>query len=93
MQTIPWGKIESLQNEIKALKSLSKKKASKKTAGEAKPSSIEGILKGVEFTDEDFEEAKKIWFDYDHLMYQKHKQSFPFSSEKRKKDLSPASKK
>lgn len=73
MQTVPWDKIKALEDEIKALKSLGEKPAAKKKASKAKPSSIEGILKGVEFTDEEIEEAKKIWFDYDHLMYQKHK--------------------
>lgn len=73
MQTIPWQKIKSLEEEIKALKSLNKK-TSKKTAGkESKPSSIEGILKGVHASWKDFQEAKKIWFDEDHLLHQKHK--------------------
>ena len=71
MQTIPWDKIKALEDEIKTLKSLGEKKVAKKKA--TKKNSLRGILKGIEFTDEDFEEAKRIWFDYDHLMYQKHK--------------------
>lgn len=72
MQTIPWQKIESLQKEIKALKSLGKTKPSKTATRRAKPSSIEGILKGIDFTNEEIEEAKKIWFNEDHILYQKH---------------------
>lgn len=79
--TIPWQKIKSLEDEIKALKSLGKKLPKKKTGKKndlkgilkSKPSSIEGILKGVNASWEDFQEAKKIWFDEDHLLYQKHK--------------------
>lgn len=83
MQTIPWQKIKSLEEEIKVLKSLGKqqnKKAVKRAKDKSlygilktKPSSIEGILKGVHSTWEDFEEAKNIWFDEDHLLHQKHK--------------------
>ena len=69
-QSIPWEKIESLQKEIDQLKALGKKKVAKKTG---KKNSLRGILKGVEFTDEDFEEVKKMWFDEAHLLYQKHK--------------------
>lgn len=80
MHSIPWQKIKSLEEEIKALKSLGEKQT-KKTARKdslkgilkVKPSSIEGILKGVHSTWEDFEEAKKIWFDEEHLLHQKHK--------------------
>jgi len=69
MQTIPWQKIESLQKEIKQLKSLGKKKVGKKSG----PLSIEGMLKGVDVTWNDFQEVKKIWFDEEHLLHQKHK--------------------
>lgn len=73
-QSIPWEKIKALEEEIKTLKSLGEKpKAKKNLTDKSKPSSIEGILKGIEFTEEDFKEAKKIWFDEDHLLYQKHK--------------------
>lgn len=85
MQTIiPWQKIKALEEEIKVLKSLGKKEAVKKTTKKSKvkslygilktePSSIEGILKGVNSTWEDFEEVKKMWFDEEHLLHQKHK--------------------
>lgn len=78
MQTIiPWQK-------IKVMKSLGKKKAVKKSTKKSKvkslygilktkPSSIEGILKGVDSTWEDFEEVKRMWFDEEHLLHQKHK--------------------
>lgn len=70
MQTIPWQKIESLQKEIAQLKALGKKKAGKKAS---QPLSIEGMLKGTDLTWKDFQEAKKIWFDENHLLLQKHK--------------------
>ncbi len=75
--TIPWQKIKALEEEIKQLKSINK--PSKKTKGKslygilkAKPSDIEGILKGVQSSWKDFQEAKKIWFDEKHLLHQKH---------------------
>lgn len=83
MQTIPWQKIKSLEEEIKALKSLGKKQPKKaaKRAKEkslygilkSKPSSIEGILKGVNVSWKDFQEVKQMWFDEDHILHQKHK--------------------
>lgn len=70
MQTIiPWQKIKALEDEIKALKSLGKKQTKKSV----KKDSLKGILKGVHATWKDFQEVKKMWFDEDHLLYQKHK--------------------
>ena len=57
MQNIIWQKIESLQTEIKRLKTLSKK--SKAIKDDDK--SLYGILKGIKFSWKDFMEAKKIW--------------------------------
>jgi Asp-tRNA(Asn)/Glu-tRNA(Gln) amidotransferase A subunit family amidase len=57
MQNIIWRKIESLQQEIKQLKNLSKKSEAKKNSN----ASLYGILKGVKFSWKDFIEAKKIW--------------------------------
>ncbi len=84
MQTIPWQKIKALEEEIKVLKSLGKKqpkKAVKKSKGKflhgilkTERSSIEGILQRVKSNWADFEGAKKIWFDEEHLLHQKHKQ-------------------
>lgn len=79
--TIPWQKIKALEDEIKVLKSLGKKTIKKpsnkknnlKGILKSKPSSIEGILKGVGSTWKDFKEAKKIWFDEEHILHQKHK--------------------
>ena len=68
--TIPWGKIQALEDEIKALKSLGNKKAStKKKISKPKKDPLEGILKaafqGIEVTEEDFREAKRSLFPYD----------------------------
>lgn len=62
MQHIPWEKIKSLQKEIDQLKSLNDPSTamSKKT----KPLSIEGILKGITFSEEEIEEAQKKIFDF-----------------------------
>lgn len=64
--------IRSLEDEIKALKALGKPEPKKKKKAKPKKDPIEGMLKGIEFTDEDFEEAKKMWFNEEHLLYQKH---------------------
>lgn len=72
-QHVPWEKIHALEEEIKTLKALGKPEPKKKKKTKPKKDPIEGILKGIKFTDEDFEEAKKMWFDEEHLLYQKHK--------------------
>lgn len=66
MQNIPWQKIRALEEEIKALKTLGRKTKPKKNP-------LKGILKGVKFSDEDFEEAEKIWFNEEHLLKLRHK--------------------
>jgi hypothetical protein len=71
MQNIPLAKIKSLENEVKALKYLGKKSLLKK-GKKSKFSSIEGILKGVKFSEKDIEEAK-YKFDYNHIIHQTHK--------------------
>ncbi|MBI2040124.1 hypothetical protein HYT18_03555 [Candidatus Microgenomates bacterium] len=80
MQTIPWQKIKALEDEIKVLKNLGKKQVKKTTKKDslkgilkAKPSSIEGILKGVNVSWKDFQEVKQMWLDEDHILHQKHK--------------------
>ncbi len=74
MQNIPWGKIQALEDEIKALKSLGKKSSVKKSS-RSKKSPIEDILKdafkGIEVTEEDFKEAE-IKLDMNHILFQKH---------------------
>lgn len=73
--TIPWGKIKSLEEEIKALKALGKPEP-KKHFVKPKKNPLEGFLKGVNIPDEEIEMALKeaeIKFDYDHIIYQKHK--------------------
>lgn len=70
MQQIPLAKIESLENEVKTLKTLGQK-PSRKRGQKSKPSNIEGILKGIKFTEEDFKEAE-FQFNYNHIIYQKH---------------------
>lgn len=69
MQTIPWQKIHVLEDEIKALKSLGKKQSKKV----GQKTNLKGILKDIHITWKDFQEAKKIWFNESHLLYQKHK--------------------
>lgn len=70
MQTIiPWQKIKALEEEIETLKSLGKKQIKKPV----KTDSLKGILKGVHVTWKEFQEVKKMWFDEDHILYQKHK--------------------
>lgn len=72
MQHIPWEKIKSLQKEIDQLKSLndpstamSKKRLAKKNISKkTKPLSIEGMLKGITFSEEEIEEAQKKVFDF-----------------------------
>lgn len=75
MQNIPWGKIQALEDEIKALKSWGEQKPAKKAKQKKDP--LKGILKdalkGVKITEKDFDEAE-IKFDMDHILYQKHKQ-------------------
>lgn len=66
MQNIPWKKIESLEEEIKQLKSPSKKTKQKKDP-------LKGIWKGLRFSNTEIEEAKKIWFNEGHLLELKHK--------------------
>lgn len=62
-QSIPWEKIHSLEEEIKALKSLGKKPVAKKKL--ATPfNNLYGILKGVKVTEKDFKEAEKSLFPY-----------------------------
>ena len=61
MQNLILQKIKSLETEIKALKRLDKKTRVKK---KGKKSSLYGILKGVRFSDEEIEEAKKAIFDF-----------------------------
>lgn len=66
-QYVPWEKIRSLEEEIKALKALGKPEPKKKTKPKKDP--LEGILaeafKGIEVTEEDFKEARKSLFPYD----------------------------
>ena len=59
MQTVPWQKIQALQEEIKRLKinlSISKKKNKKET--------LFGILKGVKISEKDINQAKSKIFSY-----------------------------
>ena len=58
MQNSLKQKIQALQKEIDALKKTSKK------AAETKPTKIEGILKGIEFTEKEIKEAKRSIFSY-----------------------------
>lgn len=66
-------KIQSLEKELKDIKRLFKesgaKKSKKKIVKKSKPLSIEGILKGVKFSEEEIEEAQKAIFSHseDHI--------------------------
>lgn len=75
-QIIPWEKIKSLEQEIKALKTLGEKPNGKKKA-ESRKDPIEGILanafKGLKITEKDLKETE-FKFDIDHILHQKHKQ-------------------
>ncbi|MBI2334888.1 hypothetical protein HYU96_03735 [Candidatus Daviesbacteria bacterium] len=73
---VPWEKIKSLEEEIKALKALGKPEPKKKKKVKPRKDPIEGFLaeafKGIEVTEKDLEEAE-FKFDIDHILYQKHK--------------------
>lgn len=75
-QYVPWEKIKSLEEEIKALKALGKPEPKNIKRAKPKKDPLEGILadafKGIEVTEEDFKEAE-FKFDIDHILYQKHK--------------------
>ena len=76
MQQIPWEKIKALEDEIKALKALGKPEPKKKQKTKPKKDPLYGILKDIKFSDEEVEAALKdaeYKFDYDHIIYQKHK--------------------
>lgn len=68
-QNIPWEKIHSLEEEIKVLKALGKPEPKKRKKTKPKKDPIEGFLKGVDISDEEFDklfrEAKKSLFPYD----------------------------
>lgn len=76
MQNVPWDKIHALEEEIKALKKLGEPEKKKKS-GKPKKDPIEGMLtdafKNIKITEKDFEEVEKMWFDEEHILYQKHK--------------------
>ena len=72
MQNIPWDKVKSLEEEIKALKSLGKKPTKKKASKKDHISSLEGIIKGVKASEKDFREVKRMWFNEEHLLDLKH---------------------
>lgn len=73
-QYVPWEKIKALEEEIKALKSLGKKTtAKKKPSKKGHIQNLEGILKEVKIPYKDFQEAKKIWFNEEHLLKLQHK--------------------
>lgn len=59
MQNMIWQKIEALQQEIKELKSLTKKGGAKKQG----IGSLYGLLKGtkIKVSWKEFMDAKKIW--------------------------------
>ena len=56
-QQIPWQKIKSLEEEIKTLKNLGKRKKVNKDP-------LRGILKGITFTEAEIDEAQKKIFDF-----------------------------
>ena len=58
MQSIPWQKIEALEKEIGQLKTVSKKKV--KTT----KSNLKGLLKELEFSEKEIEEAKHSLFSF-----------------------------
>lgn len=59
-------KIENLEKELKAVKTLLKKQGKKPTPKPSKKlSDMKGIWKKLEITDEELEEAKKAIFDFD----------------------------
>lgn len=66
---VPWERIKSLEEEIKALKALGQPEPKKTKKTKSKKDPIEGILadafKGIEVTEEDFKEARKSLFPYD----------------------------
>ena len=68
MQNIIWQKIEALQQEIEQLKSLYKK-PKKNAIKKNKSLSIEGLLKGIKFSDREINEAQKAIFSHseDHI--------------------------
>lgn len=63
MQNIIWQKIDSLQQEIEQLKSLYKK-PKKSAVKKNKPLSIEGMLKGIKFSNKEIDEAQKAIFSH-----------------------------
>lgn len=75
-QHVPWDKIRSLEEEIKALKALGKPEPKKKKKAKPKKDPIEGMLaedfKGIKITEKDLEEAE-FKLDINHILYQKHK--------------------
>lgn len=60
MQNMILQKIQSLEEEIKALK-LALHHQPKKVVKPKNKDSLYGILKGVKFSWKDFQDAKKIW--------------------------------
>lgn len=61
-------KLEKIEKELKEVKSLLKKESKKSTS---KKSTLAGIWKGLEITDEELAEAKKAVFDFDIEKYVK----------------------
>lgn len=59
-QTIPWLKIQALEEEIKALKSLTNKGKAKKIETKG----LEGFLKGVNVSEKEIKQAKKSFFTF-----------------------------
>lgn len=68
MQNMIWQKIEGLQQEITQLKNLSKT-SKKKVVKKNESLSIEGLLKGIKFSDKEIYEAQKAIFSHseDHI--------------------------
>ena len=58
MQNIPWQKIEALEKEINQLKGMPEKKA------KAAKDNLEGMLKGIKFSEKEIKEAKRSLFPY-----------------------------
>ena len=58
MQNLPWQKIEALEKEIGQLKAVSKKNV------KASKDNLKGLLKGLEFSEKEIEEAKHSLFPF-----------------------------